>query len=339
MAKLQKDVMLASYKEILIEVGRNLAKRKGQLALRSFLIIWPWLVVVGFMTFLNPHDPSTQNYFSSLSDQGATIFLIGLLAWLVFTGIYICFMRLMFEVEKHIWVDSYFDKKDLTGRESWRITWRLFGPIAELCGRIFWRFLLFPLIVWGIAMYWDVVYLVSVSGRGSASSYLQSDIPIWHDPVLMGMVAGFIISAILAVYCYTVSLRLRFVWFIFLDNYGTEQSSTKAIIEEQDQLNKAAESIGLKRAIATGITSSLVSVIATFVSDMVLLGALEVSRASGSKSGQAVLKVVQTYSREVINQASSLGHSVAIYILYKESRKAAGQKEIVVNEHLYKLAK
>lgn len=337
--KLDKQKVLASYKDILIEVGRNLAKRKGNLAARTALIMWPMILLVGVATILSPQDPtqtSSSSFFDNLSPDQTFLVVVGFLVLLALVYVYTTIMRLIFHIEKNIWVDSYFDKRNLTTRQSWRIAYKLIWPAAELWLNIAMRYYVLPIILWAIAFYADIFYIISIGGQGT---FDDRGIPVWQDPIIIGLTVGFTLSAILAIYLYYVTLRLRFVWFILLDTYGTDKGAPSDIVHQQERLNKSAESIGLKRAIITDLSGGLVGAISTFVADMIILGAAEVSHVSGSKEGEAFTNMARTYTQELTQQAASLGTIAAMYILYREARKAAGDKDVTVNEALYKLAK
>jgi len=95
-----------SYREMLEEAGRQLLMRKKMLLERALLIIWPYCVFIIMFYFIG---------FNSFST-----------ALLVFSVVYSIMIRLLTNIEKRIWLDSYFDGKNLSQQQSWLIAKKIY---------------------------------------------------------------------------------------------------------------------------------------------------------------------------------------------------------------------
>ncbi len=325
MAKVSKDQILASYKDIIAEIGKNIGERKRAIATRTFFIMWPYLLlIIGVIYVRYNFTPDSSDFL----DIPYILPAIG--GYIIFTFVYMTIMASIFEIEKNIWVDSFFDKQKLSTRESWRIAYRLLPRVLSLwLGKMI-RFYLPALVIWLAANYF------AFQNYGNSPYSYNSPQTIQAQTLAIIVLA--VSSGLLAIYTFIVNLRLRFFWFIALDSYGTDHGSISTILEQQGRLSQAAELSGLKRAVTTDLAAGVV--------DIVTQSAVEVTaRTAGwavgrvnQMAGDMVEKVGEAYGSALASNITSLGQTVAKYILYREARIAAGETAIEVNKNLYDLA-
>ena len=127
------------YGEIIQEIGKQLRSRKKDFLKRIILISWP--VPTIFAIF------KLKNYLSeiniiNLSEQHNFLFLIiiGILAIVVI--FYYYFLSAIFAIEKRVWIDSYFDNRNLDSKTSWKTAKKILPSAAMLTLMTFLRFYL-----------------------------------------------------------------------------------------------------------------------------------------------------------------------------------------------------
>jgi hypothetical protein len=232
------------------------------------------------------------------------------------------FMGIIFRIEKLIWIDSYFDRRNLTPEQSWKIARKLFVPNLKLFAAIFLRYLL-PVI---LSVFIGIFFIF-----GPFWNYLATDGSDGHTVLaLLGIV---LISLLPIVYLYVVSIKLRFVPFLFLDTYGSGISWRIFFIQLQ-KLNSVATRESVTKTIVAdfgsgtirGLTSSLI------------VGAQNILSQHASPGGRVAGEVVGAYTDSVAGNMAELGRNAAVYLLYRYARNELYHKEQEVNEALYRLA-
>lgn len=315
-----------SYKEILLEIGKHLRQRKGLIVRRVLSFGWPALVLMGLLIHLGINS----EYMSEAEIFEFAKYLVG---WLVFCYIYVGIGASIFAIEKRVWVDSYFDGKDLTPTESWRIARRLLLPVAYFWLMVIIRYYLLPTLLY-------VTYLVvTIGGFGE---YRDSVAP--EDPsrvLLLMMVIGVALASLAyGIYMrFYLFLEMRFLWFIFLDHYGQSDFSFNGVMTKQRELNQVVKKSGYKRALVLSVGTNAASHIASFAVNQIGKG---VGISMGVLPGRAeryVSGVSKVLADDLAQQVISLGNYIAFYILYREARIIASQDEVTINEALYSLAK
>jgi len=115
-----------SYKEIILEAARQLNKRKEIIIRRVVYVMWPmpvFVVIFGtVITIVKNNQLSNLQVFF-----GITIAII----FALYVVIHIFIARTIFSFEKKIWINSYFDNKNLTSDESWTVAKKMFWPALK----------------------------------------------------------------------------------------------------------------------------------------------------------------------------------------------------------------
>lgn len=295
---------MPNYREILQEIGRQLKNRKKVLIKRILTILWPIFVIIFLLYFMK----DLARLFG-----GANFFYIFIL-WLVFSVIYIVIIRIIFHTEKIIWVNSYFDGKNIESRTSWHIAKKLFWPSAWLWIQLFIRFLLLPLLI--------IFILYS----------LEENILSLISKNLAGIIY-FTGSLIILVYVYYyVRIKLRYIWFLFIDLYGADGFSYKRLFQEMKKLNAVNKQESFKKTLVVYFGSDLFNVIVRSISRNIGEG-LGVFGGGGKLVGG----LVEVVGKETSRQVTSLARITSNCILYRFARDYLYNEPQKINEYIYSL--
>lgn len=306
--------MLPGYKEIFTEIGKQLSLRKTTMIKRIFLITWPILLFIIANYFINAvYD------FDTFTPEQFSVYLKFVLPYLVLSIIYTIVIRFIFRIEKQIWIDSFFDKKDLKPSESWKISMKLFWPVFSFRARIWLQFYLFPLVI-AIALFVLIIQFI-------LPIFIGYDMTIYSTLTLSVV---FIVS--LVVYGYYLKTKLRYTYFIFLDSFG-KNVSFGSMIDEMNKLNDVSKSESFKKSLLINIGADSVNSIAISVTGLIGNGIAQFGGA-----GKLVGNLVRAYGEEASRQVTELGNISAQYILYRFARKEAYGTEQEVNEDIYRLS-
>jgi Na+/melibiose symporter-like transporter len=124
----------ATQESILGEIGKQLSERRGLLAQRTFLLIWPILMLV----FVGP-------IVALLGEENLQLWqILTILGFIIFAFCYQIVVGAIFAIEKRIWLDSYFDNRPLAPQQSWRIAFKLLRPAINLVFRTAFIYYLLP---------------------------------------------------------------------------------------------------------------------------------------------------------------------------------------------------
>ncbi len=153
---------------------------------------------------------------------------------------------------------------------------------------------------------------------------------ILSDYVLFGYL--FSLMAIGASLYILLPIRLRYIFFIFLDTYGQADFSYSKIFQKNNELIKIQSTafqlkglvfMGLSEVVK-GLTSYILSRFQGLASSLGVAGAIF---GSG----------VRMVGEETAKQLTSMAKIVAYYMMYRYSRQAAGEQLQHVNESMYNL--
>ena len=305
--------LLPSYGQLLEEMGRQLNKRKLLLAKRIFLVVWPYLllVIVGYI-FNRFYD------IEAIVSANSLLFFVCFGLYLLLAGIYSIIMRFILTIEKQIWVDSYFDNKNLEPKDSWRIARKLFWPGFKFRLRILIRFFFVPILVSLVV----IIVIAYVSYQFINDSKL---LPSVFISIVFLFAIGFLI------YSYYLKVKLRYSWFIFLDNFG-KSYTFEMVMTDLNKLNEVSKTETFKKSLIVNLGTDTVKGIA-------LLAVRNISRgisALGS-TGQLFGSLFRIYGEEMTRQVTDLANISAQYMMYRFARKAAYGEEQSVNESVYGL--
>ncbi len=231
---------------------------------------------------------------------------------------YIYFMRMLFFIEKVIWIDSFFDKENISDKESFTIAKNIFIPVMKIKIKLFFNYYFM-----GFVFYFGVIVICFLVGIKQNIEFLV--IVSIADLVVVGPIA-------LYVYFYYLDIKLRYFWFIYLDQYGTSSFSYSKIKDEMFKLNAISKGESYKKILIMNFGISSVNaivnvVVSALVSNLEKLGGFE------GAAGQSI----KFFSEEYFNQVDSIGKLLTKYLLYRHARAELYPEQQIVNERLYLL--
>lgn len=310
----ENNTIVITYLEMIREAGRQLNLRKKTLAWRSLFIIWPAMIAfillfyfarLGGREFLERH----QDYLLPA--------VIGFFIWIFFTIFYYIIVTSIFAIEKRIWLDSFFDQKNLNPKDSWHIAKKLFWTVLVVWLQMLLRFYFLPFMF----------YSTFVAAYIYFGANLSQQIP----PVAsILIVSGGLLALI--IYFYYLKIRLRFLWFIFLDRYKTEGFSHSLIFQEMKKLNEISKSETFKKALLANLGADSLGAITN-----AMIKELKAGLSVLGKGGELAGGLIGAFAEEASKQAISLGKIAAIYVLYRYARQLSYNQPQTINENIYNL--
>lgn len=309
-----------TYKQMLQEIGKQLNLRKSLLLKRTLFISWPGLVLVALIWGWTKLDDAGM--LDRVPETAIVPIMIAGGAFLLFAIVYMVIAGFMFEIEKQIWIDSYFDKKELAPKQSWKIAKKLFWPAFRLRVRIAWNYYLLPGLIFALLLvglgYW--------ANKSGVSATYESN--IW----VLGTILLLVFLLVAVVYSYYIRVKIRYAWFVFLDIYKGEPFDTRVVLSQMNALNTASKSASFKKALVTEIGTDSAQTIANLAVSTIGWG---MSHIPGV--GEVLGGLTKAYGQELTRQATSLGKISALYLLYRFARKELFGSEQVSNEYVYQL--
>jgi hypothetical protein len=310
------------YGETIAEIGQQLNKRKGLLFKRTIFISWPAILLAGAI-------PVIQELLKNgtISKDSPYIFplVIGLFIWVIFSLVYYATLNYIFTTEKRIWIDSFFDKRTLEPKESWRIARRLFFPSVIISLNVFLRYILPAIIVYSFILY------LGITSAASFVSLFKSE-----NSVGVMMFAVMVSVVVLVFYFELLRVKLRFLPFIFLDYYGAPDFTYSNLFKKMKEINKVRKT-ALKSFIYDSGEASMRAVVNSIANQ--LQGTIG-SVGSLGVAGKVVGAMVGVTVKETGKQTLSYANIVAHYLLFRyASLQVAPTTAEVVNENIYNLSK
>ncbi len=307
---LQAEEPFESFNEIANSAKLHLKKRESLLAKRVFKMSWPLLLSVGFLFIALKFQDIPY-----LVDISGILFVISLPAALA----YYLIILIILSVEKVIWVDSYYDKKNLNQEDSWNIAKKLFWKTSLFKFYLFVRFYSLPLFIYLFGVFYAL--------------YLPIGLDIKYSPwyfILYFIVAG---PIILYVYFYYLKIKLRYAWMLFLDHVGSAGFSYRDLFKQLEELNKA----GLEK---TGRKSLFIYVVSDLAFNFFQLIVGSFSQTLGrrfGRGGEVAGFFIGGYANELGAHTASLMRISTNYIFYRHARKDLYDEEQRINEYIYSL--
>jgi len=311
-----QPIPTTDYQYILFIIKDQIPKRSKLIAKRTAIITWPALIYIGIFSFLQGLNEATLRLLMI-----ATPFIL----------VYVLLFSHLFSIEQTIWIDSYFDGKDLEPSISLKIARKLFWKTLSIRMVLFIRYYLLPttLLILALAYFCYLVF------QPNSLAVIIPDVlkARSENPNLAILLIYFTVIAILSwVYIYYISIKLRYVWFIVLDNYGNPYFSTHELLTTMRQLNNISKSDSFKKSLLIHIGADTVKAVA----DNVIWAGLSAINKMG-KSGKIFSGVSGGYATEVTNQISSYSKKIGDYILYRSAHLVMTGSTQQVNEHVYRL--
>jgi hypothetical protein len=304
---------LPGYKEIMREIMKQLNNRKGTLSLRVLLVLAPVLLGIGVMLVLGQMDDVLGNSFteSAFFWVPEIIAILSLLIspwWMLIVGH-------IFKVERIIWIDAFFDKVTVTGSQSWKMARKLFWPSVGLDLILFIR-------------YYLLIYLAVL---GSITGYIALSVnhTIKFQPLVF-IIGLIIIGVVLWLYGTYIRVKLRYVWFLFIDFHGTEQFSYKFLFSELKKLNSVYSSEAFKKLMVTSFGTD-----AAGEAVNIAVGAGTRGLAALGDAGKAADFFINTIAGESVEIAKDYAKTTAFYMYYRIARTVLYGQAQIVNGSLY----
>lgn len=313
--------MTPTYKEIIKEIGAQIKARKKLLLLRTLVISWPGLlaIVIGYAGSSFYGEDKIQEIAFSFPN------ILYVLAYIILAITYMAIVGFIFEIEKRIWIDSFFDKREISGKQSWDLAKKLLWPSVVFRFNIFFKYYFLPLILL-IAVLTSPVLFYTYSDNYSNMNYVLA-----YGIFLLLSVVGY------AIYMYYLRIKLRFSWFVFLDMYKGGKLEIHSIYEKMNLLNVTAKSEGFKKALILTVGVDSIKAITTQLVVIMTEGIKAVSYGIPGlgNAGRALGDLTQAYGQALVKQVTSYAEIVAIYILYRTAHEQTFGKEQEVNEFMY----
>ncbi len=298
---------------MLQEIGKQLSKRKSQLLKRITLIVWPYILlgVVGYIV----------NFFydiRSLINSHLIVSVIVLFTYVLLAGVYGIIIRFIFNIEKQIWVDSYFDRRELDPKDSWKISVKLFWPALWFRLNIFWKYYFLPITA-------TVLGLILCTWIMSQYAYKYESL-LW---VLISIPLLFVIA--LCIYAYFLKIRLRYTWFVFLDTFGSSYSF-RNLVDEMNKLNNISKTETFKKSLIANLGADTVKGVTSIAIQGITSGISMLGN-----SGQLLGGVLRVYGDEANRQITDMANISSQYLLYRFARKELYGQEQAVNDSIYNM--
>jgi MFS family permease len=304
-----KSKELASYREILIEMGRQLKERKGILMKRILYILWP--VLLGFILLYVGNKLYEMGFMinESIFYYASIAFIF---CWFVFAIVWGAVIRIIFALEKRIWVDSYFDKIALTDKESWKISKKLLLPSMLMRLNLFFRFYLIPFLLYIVAVY----FLFKIND--------------FHWSIYVLVVIGGIV--LLWIYSYYLRIKLRFAWFLFLDLFGKDSFSYSKLFQEMTKLNDVHRGESFKKSLIVNLGTDTLEGVTKMT-----IGSISKGMGAMGEVGQVSGSIFRILGEETARQTSSFAKIAATYVIYRAVKNETYGESQLINDNIYSL--
>lgn len=293
---------IPGYQEIVNQVLAELNKRKGILFKRVVLTVIPFLIGV-IVLYMSSYIPSSGDGETvDIASPQTIAMIVGGVFLLIIGPIWAAITGRIFRTERIIWIDSFFDKVELDTTQSWAIAKKLFWPSVWLELAIFFRYYFIVI----------AVCIVLVVGGVVLSTQLDTEVRGW---VILGTIFIPLIAAI--IYTYLLNIRLRYIWFVFIDLYGTPEFSHAAIYARMNELNKRLNQEDFKKLITTTIGLDVVGAGANFALD----GATSLMSKFGGP-GKLIASITSIIGGSMIAVSKDYAKQVSYYMFYKLARQS-----------------
>jgi hypothetical protein len=304
-----------SWNEIFKEIGVQLKNRSSLLIKRVLLISLPAFIFFILIRYLvnSSGDSSLMRGFNTFSE----LEIVYLFTWtVIFIVIVQIITNALFKIEQTIWLDSYFDGKNLTPKESWRIAKKLYFPWVQLQWILFYRYYMW-VILSGITLFFLWSYVFIFSGLGSSLS---------ENVTFITSILYLIISGIvLVIWTRYLKIKLSYAPFMFLDRYSGKSDSAfwKDFFIELEKLNRVSREESFKKNVMLELGADTAVTLVEFISAIMV--------------GAGVPRIFALAGKEVSYRIVHFAKMTGRYVLYRFAFKAVYGNTHHVNEHIYNL--
>lgn len=133
---------------------------------------------------------------------------------------------------------------------------------------------------------------------------------------------------------YWLEAKLRYFWFLFLDNYGKADFSFSNLMKQMKELNEVNKYDAFKKSLLSEMGVDTISEATSFTSSVVFS---KIGKWSGSPIGNAGAEIASGYVHALTTELGIYAKLVVSYILYRHSRNYLYNKPQVTNENVYLL--
>lgn len=313
--------MTPTYKEIITQIGAQIKARKKLLLLRTLSIMWPVLLAIaaGYIaTNIYGEEYLKQIIFSFPN-------ILYFFGYVILSAIYMSIIGFIFEIEKRIWIDSFFDKREMLPEASWSLAKKLLWPAVVFRFNIFFKYYFAPIMIFVAILASPLLVYKNII------DYMVPNIIYTY----LGVLLVSLIS--LSIYTYYLRIKLRFSWFVFLDLYKGGKIELHSIYEKMDLLNVTAKSEGFKKALILTVGVDTIGAITNQLVVLMTEGLKAVSLGIPGlgNAGKMLGDMTQAYGQALVKQVTSYAEIVSIYILYRTAHQQTYGKEQEVNEFMY----
>lgn len=301
---------IIEYRQIIHELAGQFKVRKGDLTKRILILLAPFIIMLCLAFVLGPIS-------NVVGEDNSVVGLVAFLAlfFAIISIPWIFIFSHIFKVERIIWIDSYFDRVNLTSKESWRLARSLFWTSFWLDVITMLRYYLLPFLL--------VVTIVSGYIYLAATHLLSFDIFVF----LLILLAGIMV---LALYVFYMSIHLRYIRFVFIDLCGTTDYSSGRVFAENKKLRRVTKGADFDKVLASSIGIDATSQVAS-----VTIGLL--SKSVHGLGGAGVLggALINTIGGESIEIAKDFAKQINYYVFYRIARTQLYGSSNEVNIALY----
>lgn len=322
---MENDLPLPAYKEIVEETARQFNARKGLFLRRIAFVWWPFVVLgivmaVVYVSLIVPFAKQGYAVYGTPPSETWALYIVwGGATYLVLMILWVITARTIFSIEKNIWTDSFFDRVPLSPEQSWHISKKLFLSIVRLKFRLFMHYGALAIVVF-LGLLWGLFKITTVFPDGDTALYIV----FVGTPVL---------ASLLFVYVYIISIKLRYVYFLFLDLYGTEDYSSRKVLQAMWELNHKIKNADLKKILSVQFGTDAISVVIGAVTN-IFISAIPQSTPTGRATRGGLQTAVAIVDSEIREYALIIGN----YMIYRAIWTNIYGAPPKVNENVYKLA-
>jgi hypothetical protein len=306
----ENKVQFPGYRELFKEIKNQLSERSGITLKRSLLIGWPALIIVGIISYINVYGKKID--YSS--------FILIFTVFVPLALIYTVLLNNIFATEKLIWINSSHFNKNISNDDSWKIARKLFWPSLMMRLQLFFRYYFLPLFIY-LFLCFLLFYKAGNEILGGMSFLYFFGFFLIIGPVILWF------------YFTYINIKLRYIWFIFIDNYGKEPFFYHDLFKEMYELNEINKAEAFRKSLAVDIG-------ADFLQNLIGMSyglSLKAALGQFGKRGQVFGDVASAYSSDVVAQKASLSKLAANYVLYCYSKEQLYKKPLVENEKIYSI--
>ncbi|MBI2410155.1 hypothetical protein HYV30_03910 [Candidatus Kaiserbacteria bacterium] len=246
--------------DIFENIGVQLHRRSGMLVRK---VLWASafgfaaVFVLSLMSQLLSFDVLYQSGMINISSL--VYGLVILIVVIIITSI----LMTLVKIEQVVWLNSYFEGKDLTPKESRTIAVRLFGGWIQLQFRLFYRYYLWPLAAAvATVVSWLYIFAVSKWVRDPDAVAILSTV------MFIGGLVGIVL------WQRYLKLKLSFAPFLFLNIYKRNASPRfwSDFFKEMRRLNEVNKDDSFRKNVMLEIGGDIAVTIEQYVISRVKIG-------------------------------------------------------------------